>query len=270
MSDTTDFCLDKLSNLVSIEALDVGDAFMRGLINRGINSQSLVLGAIGGAAFATAKCVSIVAEPILKNIPYVGEFAHQFTRGVIIRGIFTQNGNLALFGGAIFVVAEGVNVVFRKIIPQSKILEKTGLDYYYNQIPKEWSNDIFNTFHMDFIVRSGIKESMFIGLKEGVVGGAARATALIIKKIIIDTKPIHALGLGNYVKELPENLGIASLEVFIKGTIKATVYTGNPLVGLTNGIVEIIAFQTLSLYEAQSNKLREKIKAKKTLRLLHR
>ena len=183
MYTCTDAALDKMSSWVSIECLDVCDAFMKPFINRGLNTQSFSLGAIGGMAFGAATCVSIIVRPIIAQVPEA-EFIHQFTRGVIVRAIFTSNKDAALFGGSIYVVAEALNIIFRKIIPESGVLKTLHLEFLYNQIPQEWPAQVFATFHIDFIVRSGIRGNMLFGFQDALVGGAARGAALIIKKFI--------------------------------------------------------------------------------------
>ena len=232
--------------------LDVADAFARSFIYLGTTfTQSPALGMIGAAAFASAKVVSLVTRPLFDKMPYIGDAAHQFTRGFIIRTIFTRNIHSGLVLGATYAVVEAISDLSKKIILQSKILEKTPLKGYVDQIPKEWPSDIFNAFFSELN-----KPSVNIGLIDGTVHAFSKTIALLFQKIIVDVQPLQKIGLNPYLNGFSDNYGLESAGVFVKGFIAGTILSINPTAGLLNGILALTAFHVHALYAAKSKEFR--------------
>jgi len=227
-------------------AVDILDAFARTFVYRTTFSKSPMLGAIGGTAFATAKAVSILTLPIFEKIPHIGRVLHQFTRGFIIRTIFTRSMQSGLVLGLTYAAVDGISTIFVKFVNHSQILEKTGLD----KIAKTYGSDIYNAFW------SELNNHLVLGLVQGSVAAVAKGVSLIFQKIIIDFKPLQRVGLEPFLTGFSDNYGLETGGVFIKAFVMGTILSANPILGVTNGILSVTAFHVYALYESKSKEFR--------------
>ncbi len=200
--------------------LDIVDAFARSFIYRTVFTKSPQMGLIGGSAYGITKAVSIVTQPIFDKMPYIGEVTHQFTRGVIIRTIYTGNLQSGLVLGATYAFVTGASTIFKNIMDQTSLK---------NAMPDGWGSEIYGAFW------SELNNTFAIGIQEGAAHAVAKTVSLIFKKAITDTNPSDIYGL--------ESAG-----VFVKGFVATTLLTANPVLGATNGALSLTAFHIHALY----------------------
>jgi len=200
--------------------LDIVDAFAGPFIYRTVFTKSCHMGLIGGTAYGITKAVSIATQPIFDKIPYIGEVAHQFTRGVIIRTIYTGNLQSGLVLGVTYAVVEGASTLFKKIIDKTRLKDT---------LPTGWGSEIYGAFW------SELNNTFAAGIQEGAVHAVAKTVSLIFKKAITDANPSNTYGL--------ESAG-----VFVKGFVATTILTANPVLGATNGVLSLTAFHIHALY----------------------